>query len=44
LRAAGVDLTAVLKMVIGVGDRNDPQPGGTGLIYIDDIQVTNRMP
>jgi hypothetical protein len=44
VRAAGVDVAAVQKMVIGVGDRNNPKPGGTGKIYIDDIQLTKRMP
>ncbi len=44
LRAAGVDVTAVLKMIIGLGNRDNPQPGGSGLIYIDDIQVTRRGP
>jgi hypothetical protein len=43
-RAAGVDMAAVKKMVIGVGDRKNPQPGGTGRIYIDDIRLTKRMP
>ena len=40
VRAAGVDVAAVQKMVIGVGDRNNPKPGGTGRIYIDDIRLT----
>jgi hypothetical protein len=44
LRATGLDVAAVKKMVIGVGDRNHPQPGGTGKIYIDDIRLTKRMP
>ena len=44
VRAVGVDASAVKKMVIGVGDRNSPQPGGTGKIYIDDIRLTKRMP
>jgi hypothetical protein len=44
LQAAGVDVAAVKMMVIGVGDRNNPQPGGTGRIYIDDIRLTKRMP
>jgi len=44
LRAAGVDVAAVKKMVIGVGDRQNPKPGGTGRIYIDDIRLTKRMP
>ena len=34
----------VTKMVMGVGDRNNPKPGGTGKIYIDDIRLTKRMP
>jgi hypothetical protein len=37
--AAGVDVTAVKKMVIGLGDRTTPIPGGAGLIFIDDIWV-----
>ena len=43
VRAMGVDVTAVKKMVIGVGDRDNPQPGGTGRIYIDDIRLTWRF-
>jgi regulation of enolase protein 1 (concanavalin A-like superfamily) len=37
--AAGVDLTAVEMLYIGVGDRDAPQSGGTGTVYIDDIGV-----
>jgi len=44
VRAAGVDVAAVQKMVIGVGDRENPKPGGTGRIYIDDIRLTKRRP
>jgi len=44
LRAAGVDVTAVLKIIIGLGNRDNPGEGGSGLIYIDDIQVTRRGP
>jgi hypothetical protein len=40
--AAGVDVAAVKKMCIGVGDRDNPKPGGTGRIYIDDIRLTYR--
>jgi len=36
---AGVDLTAVQKMYIGIGNRDDPQPDGRGVIWIDDIRV-----
>jgi hypothetical protein len=44
VQAAGVDVAAVKKMLIGVGDRQNPKPGGTGTIYIDDIRLTKRMP
>jgi hypothetical protein len=44
VRAADVDVAAVKKMVIGVGDRQNPRIGGTGRIYIDDIRLTKRMP
>jgi hypothetical protein len=43
LKAQGVDVATVKKIYIGVGDRNNPQPGGTGRIYIDDILMTKRM-
>jgi hypothetical protein len=36
---AGVDATRVKKLYLGVGDKADPQKGGTGRIYIDDIRV-----
>jgi hypothetical protein len=38
------DVTSIKKMYIGIGDRDNPQPGGTGRIYIDDIKVTKQMP
>ena len=41
---AGVNVSAVKRMYIGVGDRNNPQPNGEGEIYIDDICLTRRMP
>ena len=44
LIAAGVDVTAITKMDIGVGSRDNPQPGGTGLIYVDDIRVIKLTP
>jgi hypothetical protein len=34
---AGVNLQAVKKMSIGIGDRANPQAGGSGKLYIDDI-------
>ena len=36
--AAGVNMGMVETMVIGVGNRENPMPGGAGVIYIDDIQ------
>jgi len=39
-----VDVTAIRKMIIGVGDRDNPQMGGKGRLYIDDIQILKRMP
>jgi len=39
LGSAGVKLTAIKRLAIGVGDRSNPKAGGTGLIYIDDIGV-----
>jgi len=35
----GVDPTNVNKIAIGLGDKNNPQPGGTGIMYFDDIAV-----
>lgn len=35
----GVDVTDVKKMYIGIGDRDNPASTGTGLLYIDDIQL-----
>ncbi len=35
----GVDLTNVNTIALGLGDKNNPQPGGTGTMYFDDIAV-----
>ena len=35
----GVDLTNVHTISIGFGDRNNPQPGGKGLMSFDDIRL-----
>ncbi|MGD2095521.1 MAG: hypothetical protein PVH77_10990 [Phycisphaerales bacterium] len=35
----GVDLTNVEKIGIGFGDRNNPQAGGSGVVYFDDIRL-----
>jgi len=37
---AGVNMTAVKNLSIGVGNRANPTPGGAGVIRIDDIQVS----
>jgi hypothetical protein len=37
--AAGVNLSSVKKMYVGVGDRNASQPGAAGTLYIDDIRL-----
>jgi hypothetical protein len=34
---AGVNLGRVAMIYVGVGDRDNPSAGGTGLIFIDDI-------
>jgi hypothetical protein len=36
---AGVNLTSIKKMYIGVGNRLAPQTGGTGTLYFDDIRL-----
>ena len=37
--AAGVNLKAIKKMYIGLGNRTSPTAGGTGTLFIDDIRV-----
>jgi hypothetical protein len=37
LSAGGVNLTAVKKITIGVGDATSPKAGGAGMLFIDDI-------
>jgi hypothetical protein len=44
LSAAGVNLTRVKKLIIGVGNRANPAKGGTGRIYVDDIQLLGPAP
>jgi hypothetical protein len=39
---AGVDLTSVNKLTIGVGSQTAPQ-GGTGMLYIDDIWLYSPL-
>ncbi|MCJ7777897.1 MAG: hypothetical protein MUP16_06245, partial [Sedimentisphaerales bacterium] len=33
----GVNMQTVTKLSIGVGDRANPESGGSGVLYIDDI-------
>jgi hypothetical protein len=42
--SAGVDVTAIQGLVIGVGNRTSPSVGGTGIIYIDDIGYGHPAP
>ena len=37
LSAAGVNLSSVKKITIGVGDKTSPKAGGAGMLYLDDI-------
>jgi hypothetical protein len=37
--AAGVNLTSIRQIYIGVGDRDAPESGGGGMLYIDDIRL-----
>jgi hypothetical protein len=37
---AGVNLARVKKLALGVGNKNNPVAGGSGTIYVDDLQVT----
>ena len=42
--AAGVNLTRVKKLILGVGDRSNPKPDGAGHLFIDDIGVGHPIP
>ena len=44
LIADGLDVTTIRKVSIGVGNLDNPQPGGVGIIYIDDIRVIQSKP
>jgi hypothetical protein len=35
----GINLNSIEKVYIGLGDRDGPDPGGSGAIYIDDIRA-----
>jgi len=40
----GVNLTDVSTIAIGFGDKNNPQGGGSGTVYFDDIQLAITAP
>jgi hypothetical protein len=40
----GMDLTNVNTIGIGFGNRSNPQPGGTGTMYFDDIRLYRPAP
>ncbi len=42
--AAGVKMTAVKSIVIGVGNRTSPTAGGIGIIYVDDLGFGTPLP
>jgi len=40
----GVNLANISSIAIGLGNRNNPQAGGSGTIYIDDIRLYQPRP
>jgi hypothetical protein len=40
----GVDLTSINAISIGFGNKNNPQPGGRGNMYFDDIRLYPPSP
>jgi hypothetical protein len=44
LSSAGVNLTEVKKMTLGVGDKTNPSAGAVGMLYIDDIAFGHPAP
>ena len=38
----GVDLTNVTSITLGLGNKNNPVAGGTGMMYFDDIRLYAR--
>jgi hypothetical protein len=41
---AGVNLAAVKKLTVGVGNKANPQAGATGMLYLDDIGFGHPAP
>jgi hypothetical protein len=40
----GVNLANVNTIALGLGDKNNPQPGGSGVVYFDDIRLYRPAP
>jgi hypothetical protein len=40
----GVNLAEIQKIILGLGNRDNPVAGGSGKMYIDDIEVGNPVP
>jgi hypothetical protein len=40
----GVNVAAVKKLTVGVGDKADPKAGAAGMLYIDDIGFGHPAP
>ena len=40
----GVNLANVNTIALGFGDKNNPQPGGSGKMYFDDIRLYRLEP
>ena len=40
----GVNLTDVDNISVGAGDRNNPQAGGSGTVYVDDVRLQPEPP
>jgi len=41
--AAGVDVTRIAKMILGFGGRDNPTPGGEGMMHFDDFRLTRSV-
>jgi len=40
----GINLSNVNTISIGFGDKNNPQAGGSGLVFFDDIRLYRSAP
>ncbi len=44
LQAFGINLTNVNAIALGLGNKNNPQAGGSGTMYFDDIRLYAPLP